>query len=881
MKKWWNTHTLGKGIMCLYSSKTLKVIALLTLFMFTALSIYAAEQAIDTNNHDNDKATSTVWLCIACVAAIISIATAVLVALRMTAYKRRNARILHNAEQCEIDNSRFLASLRASGIQAWRYESASRRFFNVWGMDEIDGYRIAEMRHLIVPEDFPAFLNFLDLIESGEEARASVRVRCTNIGGELQETEFDMVPVERDGNITDVVATIRQQNTSLQNATTQCDEKPQSPAAQPAETETSVQPIAANEVDVDGSYDIIFDNMPPMIAYIDADRKVVKENITNKASDLDIEYNPFASSDDGTTTITDPECKQLVDNTIDNAKSYTCIKHAGDSISIKITSTPIIGKNGKCCGAILHFTDISDMQGIQSALHKAENNIMETNNLLQHIIDNAPMSVFVKDASNEHRYVWTNKLFCELMHMTTEEIIGHNDFELISIERAREFYKSDCEALQSPIPVVSTEAPSADDDDAHYWRTQKTSFTTPDGRRLIIGLSSDISELHQTNIALVKAKERAEQSDRLKSAFLANMSHEIRTPLNAIVGFSQLLQETSDKEEMAEYIRIINDNNELLLRLINDILYLSKIDAGIADIYTARTEITDMLDDITTIAAHNNQNHNIKIICDKRYRSCVCNIDRERIMQVWINFVTNALKYTQEGFIKIGFDYRDGGLYIYVQDTGIGIAEEKQDRVFGRFEKLDNFAQGNGLGLSICKAIINQCHGKIGFTSKKFAGSTFYAWIPTTAEIEMMPTAEEAAPVAVKKPKEQPKTDNMEDRRLRVLVAEDNRNNYLLIKKILGFCATFHATNGQECVEMVKQEKFDVVLMDIIMPVMDGLTATREIRKFNTTVPIIAVTANTFDTDSAKAIDAGCNAYLPKPINRPLLLNALAKVVKL
>ena len=435
--------------------------------------------------------------------------------------------------------------------------------------------------------------------------------------------------------------------------------------------------------------------------------------------------------------------------------------------------------------------------------------------------------------------------------------------------------------MRSPIPVLSTEAPSPEDDGTYYWRTQKTSFTMPDGRRIIVGLSSDISELQQTNIALVKAKERAEQSDRLKSAFLANMSHEIRTPLNAIVGFSQLLQETSDKEEMAEYIRIINDNNELLLRLINDILYLSKIDAGVAEIYTARTEITDMLDDITTIAAHNNPNSNVRIICDKRYRSCVCNIDRERIMQVWINFVTNAIKYTQEGYVKIGFDYRDGGLYIYVQDTGIGIAEEKQDRVFGRFEKLDNFAQGNGLGLSICKAIINQCQGKIGFTSKKFAGSTFYAWIPTTAEIELMPATEEPKLMAVEKPKELPKTDSMEERRLRVLVAEDNNNNYLLIKKILGFCNTFHATNGQECVNMVKQEKFDVVLMDIVMPVMDGLTATREIRKFNTTLPIIAVTANTFDTDSAKAIDAGCNEYLPKPINRPLLLNALSKVVKL
>lgn len=886
MKKGWNTYALVKGVMCLCSNKTLRVLVLLLILMPVALSLFAAEQASITHSTSSSTAT-TVWLCTSCAAALIAIGAAVFIAMRMTAYKRHNASILHNAEQCEIDNSRILASLRASGIQAWRYESASRRFYNVWGMNEIDGYRIAEMRRLIVPEDFPAFLNYLDLIESGEEVQASVRVRRNGDNGELQEIEFDMVPVERNGSITDVVATIKdapQATTAImQEAQAQCEVANETSHAEPIhDTNEAIapqQPVA--QAEKEATSNVILDNMPPMIAYIDEQMNVAWENISRKAASSDMGFNLFATHDDAQKVIADAECMQLTANTIKQAKSYTCIKSIGDGKSVKITSTPIIGKDGNCRGAILHVTDISDMLGIQNALDKAESKVVETTNLLQHIIDNAPLSIFVKDAGNEHRYIWVNKIFCELMHQSSEEIIGHNDFELISNERAKKFYESDCEALRSPIPVLSTEAPSPEDDGTHYWRTQKTSFTMPDGRRIIVGLSSDISELQQTNIALVKAKERAEQSDRLKSAFLANMSHEIRTPLNAIVGFSQLLQETSDKEEMAEYIRIINDNNELLLRLINDILYLSKIDAGVAEIYTARTEITDMLDDITTIAAHNNPNSNVRIICDKRYRSCVCNIDRERIMQVWINFVTNAIKYTQEGYVKIGFDYRDGGLYIYVQDTGIGIAEEKQDRVFGRFEKLDNFAQGNGLGLSICKAIINQCQGKIGFTSKKFAGSTFYAWIPTTAEIELMPATEEPKLMAVEKPKELPKTDSMEERRLRVLVAEDNNNNYLLIKKILGFCNTFHATNGQECVNMVKQEKFDVVLMDIVMPVMDGLTATREIRKFNTTLPIIAVTANTFDTDSAKAIDAGCNEYLPKPINRPLLLNTLSKVVKL
>ena len=417
-----------------------------------------------------------------------------------------------------------------------------------------------------------------------------------------------------------------------------------------------------------------------MIAYVKVGNCVEWENVARKLEASEICFNPFATGDNGKKVVADKECARLVDETVAKQKSFTCIKNIGDLHSLKITSSPVADKSGECCGSILYFTDITDLQGIQKSLSNAENKVVETSRLLQHIIDNAPLSIFVKDASNEHRYIRVNKQFGELMHYSVDEIIGHNDFELISTKRAKMFYDSDCEAIHSPLPVITTESPSAEDEEGRFWRTQKTSITLHDGRKIIVGISSDISELQQTNIALVKAKERAEQSDRLKSAFLANMSHEIRTPLNAIVGFSQLLQETSDKEEMAEYIKIINDNNELLLRLINDILYLSKIDAGVAELYVSRTEVADMLDDIATIAAHHNQNPNVKIICDRRYRSCVCNIDRERVMQVWLNFTTNALKYTQEGYIKVGFDYRDEGLYFYVQDTGIGIAEEKQDR---------------------------------------------------------------------------------------------------------------------------------------------------------------------------------------------------------
>ena len=887
MKKWRDAYARGKGVMYLCIGKMRRAFVMLLPIVLLSLGVSADNigmenaplQGVSANDAgENVSAVAVVWLYVAAAVAIAAISLVIFAASKLKAVKRCNAGIADTIKRQETEKRHMLASLKATGVQAWRYESASRRFFNVCGMDEINGCRIAEMRKLIAPDDFPTFLNYLDLIESGEQAGASVKLHRTTARGEKQVAEFEMVPVVTDAVITDVIATIK----TIAEPQIVIYQKSPEKEEECAEPEGSgIVPPSGDDLQKSEGIttgDLILENMPPMIAYVKVGNCVEWENVARKLEASEICFNPFAAGDNGKKVVADKECARLVDETVAKQKSFTCIKNIGDLHSLKITSSPVADKSGECCGSILYFTDISDLQGIQKSLSNAENKVVETSRLLQHIIDNAPLSIFVKDASNEHRYIWVNKQFGELMHYSVDEIIGHNDFELISTERAKQFYDSDCEAIHSPIPVITTESPSAEDEEGRFWRTQKTSITLHDGRKIIVGISSDISELQQTNIALVKAKERAEQSDRLKSAFLANMSHEIRTPLNAIVGFSQLLQETSDKEEMAEYIKIINDNNELLLRLINDILYLSKIDAGVAELYVSRTEVADMLDDIATIAAHHNQNPNVKIICDRRYRSCVCNIDRERVMQVWLNFTTNALKYTQEGYIKVGFDYRDEGLYFYVQDTGIGIAEEKQDRVFGRFEKLDSFAQGNGLGLSICKAIIDLCKGEIGFTSKKFGGSTFYAWIPTSAEVELI-NDETPRPVTAKPAKPDAGAQADTGNKLNILVAEDNENNYLLIKKILGFCNIFHAANGLECVNMLKQGKYDAVLMDIVMPVMDGLAATREIRKFNTEVPIIAVTANTFDTDSAKAIDAGCNEYLPKPINRPLLLNALAKVI--
>ena len=256
-----------------------------------------------------------------------------------------------------------------------------------------------------------------------------------------------------------------------------------------------------------------------------------------------------------------------------------------------------------------------------------------------------------------------------------------------------------------------------------------TNYRPEENEIEIIGINYDITELKETEAELILARDRAEMAGRLKSAFLANMSHEIRTPLNAIVGFSDLLVEAEDIEERKEYVKIVRNNNELLLQLITDILDLSKIEAGTFDFTYGDVNVNLLCENIVR-SMEMKVSEGVALVFDSNLPQYHLISDRNRLHQVISNFVNNAIKFTSQGSIRVGYQMKGEELEFYVQDTGIGIDKEQQLHIFERFVKLNSFVPGTGLGLAICQSIIEQLGGRIGVDSEPGKGSRFWFRLP-------------------------------------------------------------------------------------------------------------------------------------------------------
>jgi signal transduction histidine kinase/CheY-like chemotaxis protein len=378
------------------------------------------------------------------------------------------------------------------------------------------------------------------------------------------------------------------------------------------------------------------------------------------------------------------------------------------------------------------------------------------------------------------------------------------------------------------------------------------------------------------------AKEKAEESDRLKSAFLANMSHEIRTPMNGILGFADLLKApglTGDKQQ--EYIRIIEKSGVRMLTIINDIVDISKIEAGLMKLTIHESNINEQLKYTYTFFKPEAESKGIKLTYkyDPSTKDLVINTDREKVYSILTNLVKNAIKYTDSGSIELGCELiqRDNVrsvLRFHVTDTGIGIPADRQEAIFKRFIQADitdkAARQGAGLGLAISKAYVEMLGGQLWVESEVGKGSRFYFTLP---DID----SQMVEPVEVQKMTSEP---IVQKRKLKVLIADDDEVSKILIERFLsGMCEQIYkAATGLEAVSICfENPDIDVVLMDIQMPEMDGYEATSQIRIFNKDLVIIAQTAYGLSHDKEKALAAGCTDYISKPIDRIKLVEMIEK----
>lgn len=346
------------------------------------------------------------------------------------------------------------------------------------------------------------------------------------------------------------------------------------------------------------------------------------------------------------------------------------------------------------------------------------------------ILQNIPVGVYVKDSGDDMKYIYWNKKMEEFTGIKASDAIGKTDYEVwknpVEIDK---FIRQNKEIIEGGVPLKIQHTFINEKNESRVTQIQKI-LVDYDGRApLILGICYDISNLEEIERDLVAERIKAETADRQKSAFLANMSHELRSPLTAIVGFSELLAYTDDEEEKEEYARIIGQNSELLMQLINDILDSAKMEAGTLEYRKIPVDLTELCYGLSKTLLTRIQG-DLALIFDRPNRDVCVSEDPNRLSQVLINLITNAAKFTSHGEIRFGYDIEGEEIHFHVSDTGIGIPEDKIGKVFERFVKLNERAQGTGLGLAICKMIVTNIGGRIWAESEYGKGSTFHFVIP-------------------------------------------------------------------------------------------------------------------------------------------------------
>lgn len=568
----------------------------------------------------------------------------------------------------------------------------------------------------------------------------------------------------------------------------------------------------------------------------------------------------------------------------------------GHNIWIRCNESPVYDDKGNITGFIIVFENINDQKIAEDELRK-----------LKRAVDQSPNSIIITDPEGIIEYA--NPKTVNLTGYTKDELIGHKTNIFRSGEKPSEEYQNLWNTIKSG-KIWTGEFHNKKKNGELYWESATVSpiFNRKGAITHFLAIKEDTTERYRLNQELIKAKEKAEESDRLKSAFLANISHEIRTPMNGILGFSELLKMPDLTQEMRDrYIHVIEQSGIRMMNIINDIVDLSKIEAGQENINLQETNINQVLKDLLIffLPEARSKGINLSVTNSLSDESSTILTDQTKLTQVLSNLIKNALKFTEKGAIEFGYNKiitsANGGspgisrkktfsgffnsfsdtshekteLEFYVQDTGEGIPEEQAKFIFDRFRQgsisPSRAYEGAGLGLSISKAYVEMLGGRIWVTSQTGQGSTFHFTLPFN--VAGNSNAEGTTETSF--------TNELLN--FNILLAEDDENSRLLLKTLLEKDQTnvFIATNGLEAIEMVKENPtLDLVLMDLKMPKMDGYEATRQIKMIRPELPVLAQTAYAFEDERELARQAGCDDYISKPINSRILEEKIKNLVR-
>lgn len=537
------------------------------------------------------------------------------------------------------------------------------------------------------------------------------------------------------------------------------------------------------------------------------------------------------------------------------------------TIWTEVKASQILDQNNNPIGILGVTRDISRRKFISDELRK-----------LSRAVEQSPVLIVITDTQGNIEYV--NPKFTEITGYTLTEVLGKNTSILKSGNTPAHEYENLWGTIKSGSEWKG-EFQNKRKDGSLYWESASiTSIKNDEGEIThFLAVKSDITEKKNIFNELVIAKEKAEESNRLKTAFLQNMSHEFRTPMNGILGFIGLLKNPNlTGDDHIKYIEIVEESGQRLLTTINDLIEISKIEAGTVEISLDEVNVGDVLQNMYNFFIPEVKKKELLLDVSSSYvgKSKYVRTDRRKLEGILINLINNALKFTDEGSIEFGCFEEDNCLVFYVKDTGVGIPADKQEVIFDRFIQADlsntRGYEGSGLGLSISKAYAESLGGKMWLESAENKGTTFYFSIPSHTENSSLLTP----------PEKETKRAVKFNSKMKILIADDDKISLMLLENILAEynITTIHVRNGADAVVAFRNiPDFSLILMDIKMPVLDGLEATQMIREFDKNIPIIAQTAFAYSSDKAKALEAGCNDYILKPIVEDDLIELIERYV--